>query len=101
MPFYITGGLALALWVPLWLRLPSGQRRLRQSIDLVNRFKVIGRQSAPWYVLIANSAQQAVLLGLTTYFAACMVEGHGWEEASTAPGLAQIVVGAVVGSFSG
>jgi predicted MFS family arabinose efflux permease len=101
LPFYITGGLALALWVPLWLRLPSGQRRLGQSIDLFNRFKVIGRQSAPWYVLIANSAQQAVLLGLTTYFAAYMIEGHGWDEASTAPGLALIGVGAVVGSFSG
>jgi predicted MFS family arabinose efflux permease len=87
--------------VPLWLRLPSGQRRLGQSIDLFKRFKVIGRQSAPWYVLIANSAQQAVLIGLTTYFAAYMIESHGWDEASTAPGLALIGVGAVIGSFAG
>ncbi len=101
LPFYVTGGLSLALWVTLWLRLPSGQRRLGQSIDLFKRFKVIGRQSAPWYVLIANSAQQTVLIGLTTYFAAYMIESHGWDEASTAPGLGLIGVGAVIGSFAG
>ncbi len=101
LPFYITGCLSLALWVPLWLRRPSGQRSLGQSIGLFNRFKVIGRQSAPWYVLIANSAQQAVLLGLTTYFAAYMIESYGWDEATTAPGLALIGLGAVIGSFSG
>lgn len=101
LPFYITGGLSLALWVPLWLRLPSGQRRLGQSLNLFNRFKDIGRQSASWHVLIANSAQQAVLIGLTTYFAAYMIESHGWDEANTAPGLALIGVGAVIGSFAG
>ena len=101
LPFYITGGLSLALWVPLWLRLPSGQRRLGQSLNLFNRFKDIGRQSASWHVLIANFAQQAVLIGLTTYFAAYMIESHGWDEANTAPGLALIGVGAVIGSFAG
>jgi predicted MFS family arabinose efflux permease len=101
LPFYITGGLSLALWVPLWLRLPSGQRRLGQSLNLFNRFKDIGRQSASWHVLIANSAQQAVLIGLTTYFAAYMIKSHGWDEANTAPGLALIGLGAVIGSFAG
>ena len=101
LPFYVTGGLSLALWVPLWLRLPSGQRRLGQRIDLFNRFKVIGSQSAPWYVLIANAAQQAALLGLMTYFAAYMIESYGWDEANTAPGLALLGVGAVIGSFAG
>jgi len=101
LPFYVTGGLSLALWVPLWLRLPSGQRRLGQRIDLFNRFKVIGRQSAPWYVLIANATQQAALLGLMTYFAAYMIESYGWDEANTAPGLALLGVGAVIGSFAG
>ena len=101
LPFYITGALSLALWVPLYLSLPSGQQRLGQSIDLINRFKVIGRQSACWYVLIANTAQQATLLGLMTYFAAYMIEGYGWDEANTAPGLALLGVGAVIGSFAG
>ena len=101
LPFYITGGLSLALWISLWLWLPSSKRNLVQSIDLFRRFKVIARQSAPWYVLISNSAQQAVLLGLTTYFAAYMIESYGWDEASTAPGLALIGIGAVIGSFSG
>ncbi len=101
LPFYITGGLSLALWVPLYLSLPSGQRRLGQSLDLINRFKVIGRQSAPWYVLIANATQQAALLGLMTYFAAYMIESYGWDEAKTAPGLAMLGVGAVIGSFVG
>ena len=101
LPFYITGGLSLALWVPLYLSLPSGQRRLGQSIDLINRFKVLGRQSASWYVLIANAFQQAVLVGLMTYFAAYMIESYGWDEANTAPGLALLGVGAVIGSFVG
>jgi len=101
LPFYVTGGLSLALWVPLSLRLPSGPRRLVQRIDLFNRFKVIGRQSAPWYVLIANAAQQMALFGLMTYFAAYMIESYGWDEASTAPGLALLGVGAVIGSFAG
>ena len=101
LPFYITGGLSLALWVPLYLCLPSGQRRLGQKIDLINRFKVIGRQSAPWYVLIANATQQMALFGLMTYFAAHMMESYGWDEASTAPGLALLGVGAVIGSFAG
>ena len=101
LPFYITGGLSLALWVPLYLCLPSGQRRLGQKIDLFNRFKVIGRQSAPWYVLIANATQQMALFGLMTYFAAHMIESYGWDEASTAPGLALLGVGAVIGSFAG
>jgi len=101
LPFYITGGLLLALWVPLYLCLPSGQRRLGQSIDLINRFKVIGRQSAPWYVLIANATQQMALFGLMTYFAAHMMESYGWDEASTAPALALLGVGAVIGSFAG
>jgi len=101
LPFYTTGGLSLALWVPLYLCLPSGQRRLGQKIDLFNRFKVIGRQSAPWYVLIANFTQQMALFGLMTYFAAHMMESYGWDEASTAPGLALLGVGAVIGSFAG
>jgi len=101
LPFYITGGLLLAVWVPLYLCLPSGQRRLGQKIDLLNRFKVIGRQSAPWYVLIANATQQMALFGLMTYFAAYMIESYGWEEANTAPGLALLGVGAVIGSFAG
>ena len=101
LPFYITGGLSLALWVPLYLSLPSGQRRLDQSVDLINRFKVIGRQSAPWYVLIANATQQAALLGLMTYFAAYMIESYGWDQVNIAPGLALLGVGAVIGSFAG
>jgi len=101
LPFYITGGLSLAVWVPLYLCLPSGQRRLGQKIDLFNRFKVIGRQSAPWYVLIANATQQMALFGLMTYFAAYMIESYGWDEANTAPGLALLGVGAVIGSFAG
>ena len=101
LPFYITGGLSLAVWVPLYLCLPSGQRRLGQKIDLINRFKVIGRQSAPWYVLIANATQQMALFGLMTYFAAYMIESYGWDEANAAPGLALLGVGAVIGSFAG
>ena len=101
LPFHITGGLSLALWVMLYLSLPSGQRRLGQSIDLINRFKVIGRQSASWYVLIANATQAAALVGLMTYFAAYMIESYGWDEAKTAPGLAMLGVGAVIGSFVG
>jgi len=101
LPFYITGGLSLALWVPLYLSLPSDQRRLGQKIDLLNRFKVIGRQSAPWYVLITNATQQAALLGLMTYFAAYMIESYGWDQANIAPGLALLGVGAVIGSFVG
>ena len=101
LPFYITGGLSLVLWVMLYLSLPSGQRRLGQSIDLINHFRVIGRQSASWYVLIANAAQAAALVGLMTYFAANMIESYGWDEAKTAPGLAMMGVGAVIGSFIG
>nr|ABZ06042.1 putative sugar (and other) transporter [uncultured marine microorganism HF4000_005H07] len=101
LAFYITGGLSLAVWVPLWLWLPSSQRRPSQRIDIFNRFKVIGRQSAPWYVLIANFTQQVALFGLITYFAAHMMESYGWDEASTAPGLALLGVGAVIGSFAG
>jgi len=101
LPFYITGGVSLGVWVMLWLWLPSGQRRTDQKIDIFNRFKVIGRQSAPWYVLIANAAQQAALFGLMTYFAAYMIEIYGWNEANTAPGLAMLGVGAVIGSFAG
>ena len=101
LPFYITGGLSLALWVMLWFWLPRSSRRSDQGIDLLNRFKVIGRQSAPWYVLIANFTQQMALFGLMTYFAAHMMESYGWDEASTAPGLALLGVGAVIGSFAG
>ena len=101
LPFYITGGLSLALWVMLWFWLPRSSRRSDQGIDLLNRFKVIGRQSAPWYVLIANATQQAALLGLMTYFAAYMIESYGWDKANTAPGLALLGVGAVIGSFAG
>jgi len=101
LPFYITGGLSLSLWVPLYLSLPSVRRPFSQRIDLINRFKVIGRQSATWYVFIANVAQQAALLGLMTYFAAYMIESYGWDEANTAPGLALLGVGAVIGSFAG
>ena len=101
LPFYITGGLSLALWVPLYLCLPSGHRRLGQNVDLLNRFKVFGCQSAPWYVLIANASQQIALFGLMTYFAAYMIESYAWDEANTAPGLALLGVGAVIGSFTG
>ncbi|MDE0824320.1 MAG: MFS transporter [Dehalococcoidia bacterium] len=106
LPFYITGGVSLGVWVMLWLWLPSGQKRTGQKrtdqkIDIFNRFKVIGRQSAPWYVLIANAAQQAALFGLMTYFAAYMIGIYGWNEANTAPGLAMLGVGAVIGSFAG
>ena len=101
LPFYITGGLSLTVWMMLWMWLPSSQRNLGQNINLFNRFKDIGRRSAPWYVLIANAAQQAALLGLMTYFAAYMIEIYGWDKASTAPGLAMLGVGAVIGSFAG
>jgi len=85
----------------LWFWLPRSSRRSDQGIDLLNRFKVIGRQSAPWYVLIANATQQMALFGLMTYFAAHMMESYGWDEASTAPALALLGVGAVIGSFAG
>jgi predicted MFS family arabinose efflux permease len=101
LPFYITGGMSLVTWVLLWRCLPPSQRRLGQKIDLFNRFKAIGRRSAPWYVFIANSAQQTVLLGLTTYFAAYMIENYGWHQVITAPGLAMLGVGAMIGSFVG
>ena len=101
LPFYITGGMSVAIWVLLWLCLPSSQRDPRQRIALFNRFKAIGRRSEPWFVLVANAAQQTVLLGLTTYFAAYMIENYGWEEATTAPGLAMLGAGAVIGSFAG
>ena len=101
LPFYINGGLLLALLVLLWFWLPQSPRRSGQRMDLLNRFKVIGRQSAPWYVLIANTAQQVALIGLMTYFAAYMIESYGWDEAKTAPGLALLGVGAVIGSFAG
>ena len=101
LPFYITGGLSLTVWMMLWMWLPSSQRNLGQNINLFNRFKDIGRRSAPWYVLIANAAQQAALLGLMTYFAAYMIEIYGWDKASTAPGPALLGVGAVIGSFAG
>jgi len=85
----------------LWYWLPRSSRRSDQGIDPINRFKVIGRQSAPWYVLIANATQQAALIGLMTYFAAYMIESYAWDEAKTAPGLALLGVGAVIGSFVG
>ncbi len=101
LPFYVTGGLSLAIWVPLYLFLPRSPRRSAESIDLFDRFKVIGRQSAPWYVLIANATQQMALFGLMTYFAAYMIEIYGWDEANTAPGLALLGAGAMIGSFAG
>jgi DHA1 family inner membrane transport protein len=101
LPFYITGGLSLAVWLLLWLWLPSGQRRSGQRIDLLKRFKVVGRQSASWYVLIANATQNTALLGLMTYFAAYMIVTYGWDEANTVPGLALLGVGAVIGSSAG
>ena len=101
LPFYVTGGMSIVAWVLLWLCLTKGQRPLGQKVDIFNRFKAIGRQAAPWYVLIANTTQQAVLLGLTTYFAAYMIETHAWDQAMTAPGLALLGLGAVIGSFAG
>ena len=101
LPFYITGSLSLALWVMLWLWLPQNPRSSDRRMDLLNRFKVIGRQPEPWYVLIANATQQAALLGLMTYFASYMIESYGWDEANMAPGLALLGVGAVIGSFAG
>jgi len=44
LPFYITGGLSLALWVMLWFWLPRSSRRSDQGIDLLNRFKVSQRR---------------------------------------------------------
>jgi len=35
-----------------------------------------------------------------TYFAAYMIKSYGWDEAKTAPGLALLGVGAVIGSFA-
>jgi predicted MFS family arabinose efflux permease len=52
-------------------------------------------------VLIAHTAQQAAQLGIVTYFAAYMIEIYGWDKATTAPGLAMLGVGAIIGSFAG
>ncbi len=49
----------------------------------------------------AGHQQQVALLGLMTYFAAYMIEIYGWDEANTAPGLALLGAGAVIGSFVG
>ncbi len=101
LTFYVVGLITLALWGLLWRWLPRADRPVYKSVDPIERFKSIGRRAGPWFVLIANASQQAVLLGLTTYFAAYMIESHGWDEASTAPGLALLGVGAVIGSSAG
>ena len=101
LPFYVTGCLSLGLLMPIYLSLPSGASAVDQRVDLINRFKVISRQPASWYIFLANVPQQAALLGLMTYFAPYMIKNYGWDEASTAPALAIVGVGAVIGSFAG
>ena len=101
LPFYITGGLSVAVWCLLVLRLPKDQRHPGQTVAVFQRFKEIGRNAAPWYVLVANASQQIALIGVMTYFAAYMIESYGWDEGRTAPSLALLGVGAVIGSFAG
>jgi predicted MFS family arabinose efflux permease len=101
LPFYITGGLLVAVWGLLWLWLPKGQRHAGQPLAFFQRFKEIGRNKAPWYVLVANASHQLALIGLMTYLAAYMIESYGWDEGRTAPSLALLGVGAIIGSLAG
>ena len=101
LPFYITGGLLVAVWGLLWLGLPKGQRHPEQTLAFFDRFKEIGRNAAPWYVLVANASMQIALIGLMTYLAAYMIEDYGWDEGRTAPALALLGVGAITGSLAG
>jgi len=101
LPFFVTGGISVAVWCLLVLRLPRDKRHSSQTVPVLRRFKEIGGNAAPWYVLVANASQQVALISLMTYFAAYMIESYGWDEGRTAPSLALLGVGAVIGSFCG
>ena len=101
LPFYITGGLLLVNLGVMWVLLPRVDRPADRDLAFLSRFKDIGRMAAPWHVMIANALQQTALIGLMTYFAAFLIQNHGFNEGATSLPLAMIGTGAFVGSVGG
>jgi len=101
LPFYITGGLLLVNLGLIWVLLPRVDRPKDRDLAFLSRFKDIGRIAAPWHVMIANALQQTALIGLMTYFAAFLIQNHGFNEGATSLPLAMIGTGAFVGSVGG
>jgi predicted MFS family arabinose efflux permease len=101
LPSYITGGLLLVNLGLIWVLLPRVDRPKDRDLAFLSRFKDIGRIAAPWHVMIANALQQTALIGLMTYFAAFLIQNHGFNEGATSLPLAMIGTGAFVGSVGG
>jgi predicted MFS family arabinose efflux permease len=101
IPFYATGFLLLMNLGVMWVLLPRVGRPAGRDLAFLSRFKDIGRNAAPWHVMIANALQQTALIGLMTYFAAYLIQDYGFDEGATSFPLVLIGTGAFFGSILG
>lgn len=101
LPFYVVGGLVLALWGVLWVWLPEAARTPPKPLAFFAHFREATHGAGTWYVIGAGILVQTAFFGVLTYLAAYLIETYGVREGETALPLALAGAGAIAGSLLG
>lgn len=101
LPFYVVGGVALALWALLWVWFPQTQRQTSPSLSFFSRYREVGSSATVWYVLAANALLQMAYLGVFSYLAANLIQTYGMTAGETVLPLALAGLGVFAGGFIG
>src|SRR6516162_8032867 len=100
LPFYVVGGLLLAVWGLHWQWFPKGPVAAGK-LSFLAHFKKAGSSVGLWYVLVANFFYQTAALGIFVYLVAFLIRTYGLKQGDTAVPLAVVGIGAMLGSLLG
>ncbi len=101
LPFYVIGGVTLALWPLLWVWFPQSQKQPGKSLSFFSHYREVGATSTVWYVLAANALVIMALFGVLSYLAANLIQTYGMTAGETALPLALAGLGMIAGGFIG
>ena len=101
LPFYVIGGVTLALWPLLWVWFPQSQKQPGKSLSFFSHYREVGATSTVWYVLAANALVITALFGVLSYLAANLIQTYGMTAGETVLPLALAGLGVIAGGFIG
>lgn len=101
LPFYVVGGVALALCALLWVWLPQSQRGPGRSLSFISHYREVGSSAVVWYVMAANALLNMTFFSVFSYLAAKLIQTYGLTAGETVLPLAVAGLGVIAGGFIG
>ena len=101
LPFYVVGGVTLALCALLWVWLPQSQRGPGRSLSFISHYREVGSSAVVWYVMAVNALRNMTFIGAFSYLAAKLMQTYGLTAGETVLPLAVAGLGVIAGGFIG